>query len=223
MMSTACTYLCCTPYTANTGYKPLVERSEPSLPAKAAFEDRYYELLNRECPRSCSDDKCGSQLKALVTDVRAPGAMQSAEHRATLRTALRDIRAHWADTSSHSRKTAAACRHTVMPREALPRQSSARSHTAADQFPYIARQTVRDVRAMRSVRSKANGNAKSRERWSVLQQRLQQYAASGAGTIAVAIVCNDCYWLGQVAREKPSGGKAKAAQNRQKRDSSHKR
>jgi hypothetical protein len=109
-----------------------------------------------------------------------------------------------------------------MPREALPRLVSPCSNSA-DRFPYIAQQTASDVRAMRAVRSRANGTAVDAARWVVLQQRLQQYAAGGAGTIAETIVCNDCYWLGQVAHEKPSGGKAKAAQDRQKNNHRHKR
>eukprot|EP00953_Heterococcus_sp_UTEX-ZZ885_P003546 2428-Heterococcus_DN1.PRE.2 len=203
-------------------YIPAVERGEPSSQTKAVFEDSYYDFLNRECPRSSSDCKCGSQLKALITDIRAPGAMQTAAQRERLCSQLHDLRAHWAKTSSHSRKSAVACRHTVMPREALPRLVSPCSNSA-DGFPYIAQQTASDVRAMRAVRSRANGTTVDSARWDVLQQRLQQYAASGAGTIAEAIVCNDCYWLGQLAQEKPSGGKAKAAQNRQKNNRRRKR
>jgi hypothetical protein len=205
-----------------TEYIPAVKRSEPSSQTKAVFEDSYYDFLNRECPRSSSDSKCGSQLKALITDIRAPGAMQTAAQRERLCSQLHDLRTHWAKTSSHSRKSAVACRHTVMPREALPRLVSPCSNSA-DRFPYIAQQTASDVRAMRAVRSRANGTAVDAARWVVLQQRLQQYAAGGAGTIAETIVCNDCYWLGQVAHEKPSGGKAKAAQDRQKNNHRHKR
>jgi hypothetical protein len=198
------------------GYTSAVERSEPSLQLKAVFEDNYYDLLNRECPRSSSDSKCGSKLEAIITDIRAPSAMQTAAQRERLCLHLHDLRAHWAKTSSHSRRSAVACRHTVMPREALPRLYSPCSNSV-DKFPYIAEQTASDVRAMRAVRSRTNGNAVDTAQWSVLQQQLEQYAATGAGTVAEAIVYNDCYWLGQTAHDKPSGGKAKAAQNRRKR------
>eukprot|EP00953_Heterococcus_sp_UTEX-ZZ885_P003553 2429-Heterococcus_DN1.PRE.2 len=203
-------------------YIPAVERSEPSSQTKAVFKDSYYSLLNRECPHSSADSKSGSQLKALIADIRASSAMQSAAQRERLCSQLHDLRTHWAKTSSHSRKSAVACRHTVMPREALPRLVSPCSNSA-DRFPYIAQQTASDVRAMRAVRSRANGSTIDSARWDVLQQRLQQYAASGAGTIAEAIFCNDCFWLGHEAHERPSGGKAKAEQNRQKKNGRRKR
>eukprot|EP00953_Heterococcus_sp_UTEX-ZZ885_P010414 6082-Heterococcus_DN1.PRE.3 len=38
--------------------------------------------------------------------------------------------------------------------------------------------------------------------WQTLQQRLEQHAATGAGTIAEAIVANDYWWIGQVAHQR---------------------
>eukprot|EP00953_Heterococcus_sp_UTEX-ZZ885_P025259 13734-Heterococcus_DN1.PRE.1 len=50
--------------------------------------------------------------------------------------------------------------------------------------------------------------------WHTVQQRLEQYAATGAGTVAEAIVYNDYWWNGQLAHEEPSGGKSRAVKRR---------
>eukprot|EP00953_Heterococcus_sp_UTEX-ZZ885_P005859 3626-Heterococcus_DN1.PRE.2 len=63
---------------------------------------------------------------------------------------------------------------------------------------------------MKHVRANANANGGA-EMWQTLQSRLQQYADSGQGSIAEAIVYNAYYWTGQLAHEPPSGPKSEAA------------
>jgi hypothetical protein len=119
---------------------------------------------------------------------------------------LTKLRRGWCDAncrhSSHNRKTAAACDCTAMPRELLPRLNYAINNDDTC-FPYIAQSTVNDVRAMRFIRSKANAhNRIYKEHWAALQPRLAEYATGGSGTIAEAILYNDCKWLGQKAHER---------------------
>jgi hypothetical protein len=83
-----------------------------------------------------------------------------------------------------------------MPRELLPRLTRASEYTPS-KFPYATQHTLNDVRAIRYARSKANAGKKRARHWSTLQVRLREYAATGRGTFAEAIVYNDCYWLGQ--------------------------
>eukprot|EP00953_Heterococcus_sp_UTEX-ZZ885_P025258 13733-Heterococcus_DN1.PRE.1 len=65
-------------------------------------------------------------------------------------------------------------------------------------------------RCIRSERLRAPYTAM----WHTVQQRLEQYAATGAGTVAEAIVYNDYWWNGQLAHEEPSGGKSRAVKRR---------
>jgi hypothetical protein len=99
-----------------------------------------------------------------------------------------------------------------MPREVLPRLGH-RNTMTPDKWPYLRQSTIDDISAMRYLR----GQSASRyygTLWQTLQQRLEQYATAGAGTVAEAIVTNDYWWTGQVAHEPPSGNRATAAHRR---------
>jgi hypothetical protein len=115
---------------------------------------------------------------------------------------LREVNKRWSKSSStHNTPTAAACNHELMPRELLPRIGHYTSYTP-DTFPYVSQSDIDDVRAMRYIRGKANFAQHctwQREGWHLLQARLQQYASTGKGSIAEAIVVNDYNWRGQIA------------------------
>jgi hypothetical protein len=69
------------------------------------------------------------------------------------------------------------------------------------------------VRAMRFVRADRSSTGRVKQ-WHTVQSRLLQYADTSAGTLAEAILYNDCYWKGQTAHETPSGSKSEAAKRR---------
>jgi hypothetical protein len=138
---------------------------------------------------------------------------------------LLHLRSGWCNAehrhNSHNRKTAAACDYTTMPRELLPRLNYASNYDEG-RFPYVTQSTVNDVRAMRFIRSKANThNRIFKEHWAALQPKLAEYAATGTGSIAEAILYTDCKWLGQDAHERPSGSKSAAARNRKQKQGTH--
>jgi hypothetical protein len=205
---------------AAAGYTVTVERTEPTASTRAAREDQWYQRVNQEC-RCAGTTKCGTKLKNIVAEIRTGSAMLSAAQRKKLNRTLLNVRTGWCNAehrhNSHNRKTAAACDYTTMPRELLPRLNYA-SNCDDTRFPYVAQNTVNDVRAMRFIRSKANAhNRMFKAHWAALQPRLAEYATSGTGSIAEAILYNDCKWLGQQAHERPSGSKSAAARNRNRK------
>jgi hypothetical protein len=148
-----------------------------------------------------------------VQDITTQGATSCKKQRKRLCQRVRDVSYRWCPESKHYSKQSATCDHTHMPRELLPRMVRSRN-IAPDKWPYLSQSTVNDVRAMRVVRSSSGSSASGLTMWQQLQQRLQQYAATGAGTVAEAIVTNDNWWCCQVAHELPSGGKSKAMKRR---------
>eukprot|EP00953_Heterococcus_sp_UTEX-ZZ885_P016377 9209-Heterococcus_DN1.PRE.2 len=112
--------------------------------------------------------------------------------------------------NSHNSSKSAACNYSMMPRELLPRLRSYTNH-APYAFPFVIEAVVDDIRAMRYIRSSRD---KLRAGWHCLQAKLQQYASTGKGSIAEAIVVNDCWWSGQIAYEAPSGNKSQAVKRR---------
>jgi hypothetical protein len=186
----------------------VIERTEPqTAQAKQAAEEQWFASLNSTC--QCNGRvPCGDKYKAVLQRIRAPGAMISSEQRKKLLQTLSVIRRPSGAGVCHSSAASAACDHVHTPRELLPRQST---YNNSDTFPYLSQATVDDVRAMRYLRTRHSSKA---AHWAVLQHRLQQYAATGAGTVAEAIVHNDCYWLGQLAYEEPSGARVEAQRRR---------
>jgi hypothetical protein len=138
--------------------------------------------------------------------------MNTAAQRLKLHKRIRTIREYWREGCGHYTSTSAAADTTRMPKELLPRMGP-NSTTTPTTWPFLSQSSIDDVRAMRYIRSQHSTAAYSTA-WQALQLRLQQYAATGAGTIAEAIVCNDCYWCGDAAHEKPSGRRAQVAQRR---------
>jgi hypothetical protein len=123
---------------------------------------------------------------------------------------LRYIRSKWPTDSVHWHQDSPTCDLAHMPRELLPRLGG-NGYPSPDKWPYCSENTIDDVKAMRRIRS--NYLAPSNETWQ-LQDRLEEYADSGVGSIAEAIVYNDYYWTGQLAYERPSGNKSEAVKRR---------
>jgi hypothetical protein len=187
-----------------------VERTEPAAEAKHERYEQWYARVNAEC--DCNKaEKCGNKYKAIMQSIEAEGATSNAQLRHRLNTSLSRLTS-WRTGSRHARKQSATCDHARMPRELLPRIR--RSNTLSpDKWPYLSQSTINDVRAIRCIRS-AHTTAPFSTMWETLQGRLQQHAATSAGSVAEAIVANDYWWNGQVAHEKPSGALSKAMKRR---------
>jgi hypothetical protein len=176
------------------------ERSEAMTEqSRHEHDERWLALLNSEC--NCLVGKpCGDQLRVVLASIRA--ASNDDIQSKHMYDALHDVRRRWSkDTSTHNSREAAACNYELMPRELLPRIRLYSANTS-DAFPYVSQSVIDDVRAMRYIRSTANISHQTtwqRDGWQLLQARLQQYASTGKGSIAEAIVVNDCCWRGQVA------------------------
>lgn len=185
-----------------------VERSEPvSAEAKAAAEQQWFAAVNAEC--TCSV-KCGDEYRTLLQKVRTELAAGKQIKRTALLRGTAELRRKWHADSAHCSKASPTSDVAAMPRELLPRLCQGK-YPAPQQFPYLSRITLNDVKGMRRIRGESKGHAHN---WSLLQKRLQQYADTGAGSIAEAIVYNDYQWLGQCAHEPPSGGRSAAVKRR---------
>jgi hypothetical protein len=192
-----------------------IERSEPATAeAKHDQYEQWYARVNSECDCSVAAVLCGDRYKAVMQTIAAQGATSCKKQRLRWCKRARNISYRWSPDSKHYSKQSATCDHAHTPRELLPRMGH-RGNITPDKWPYLSQRTINDVLAMRFIRS-AHGN-KDRNRqdmWQKLQQRLQQYATTGAGTVAEAIVTIDNWWSCQVAHEVPSGGKSKAMKRR---------
>jgi hypothetical protein len=189
-----------------------VERTEPATTeAKHDQDELWYARVNSECDCSRVETKCGNKYRSIV-ERAAQGMISTRQERNKLNGALSNMRQCWSASSEHYSKQSATCDLAQMPRELLPRVAAA-STVTPDKWPYISQSTINDVLAMRYVRG-AQSTVTYGNMWATLQPRLQQYAGTGAGTVAGAIVTNDCWWTGQVAHEPPSGGRSLAAQQR---------
>jgi hypothetical protein len=202
-----CCYCCV--YTDST---LRIERTEPATAQdKHDQDEQWYARVNSEC-RCGKAEKCGDKYRTAVHDVKAEDAMNTLQEGRKLYMAVYHAQERSRPGSSHYSKLSATCDHAHMPREVLPRVGQNRTVTP-DKWPYLSQSTVNDVKAMRFIRSQATHRSYV-AKWQILQQRLQQYATTGAGTIAEAIVVNDYWWNGQVAHEKPSGNRAQARNRR---------
>jgi hypothetical protein len=188
------------------------ERSEPfTEQSKQEHDERWLVVLRKEC--NCgSSTGCSDKLRALSASIRTLDMSTAPiESRTQLCRAVDRARRAWQKASSkHSKRGAAACNLELMPRELLPRLRYYFKHTV-DKYPYVPLSVVNDVRAMRYIRSHHNSCSKD---WQMLQARLQQYASTGKGSIAEAIVVNDCYWQNETAHAVPCGNTSQAAKRR---------
>jgi hypothetical protein len=84
-----------------------------------------------------------------------------------------------------------------MPRELLP-SVEAVCASSTEQWPYVNKATVKKVKAMMVVQCRhTSKKGKLSTAWSTMQARMKQYAETGRGTVAEAIVHNEFYWRGQ--------------------------
>jgi hypothetical protein len=191
----------------------LVERSEPqSQQAKHTHEEQWYSDVNSEC--TCSTlPKCGDRFKALVQKIRAPGGMSTLKLRLQLNQNVLDLRnKRWLADCHHYMKGSAACDVVNMPRELLPRMGP-RSTSTPDAYPYLSEHTINDVRAIRYIRARHAAKPYA-DMWTVVKARLQQFEATGTGTIAEAVVCNSCFWVDEKAYDNPFGNRSEAQKRR---------
>jgi hypothetical protein len=188
------------------------ERTEPATQkAQHDSDERWFTQLNTEC-KCRGSTRCGDQLRELLAAVRAKGELElNAECKELSRT-LRSVHSRWSGKrSKHNKRTAAACDHAHMPRELLPRVGYY-CKMQPDVFPYVPQSVTDAVRAMRFIRSSGRQSSSSEgSDWQLLRARLQRYATTGTGTLAEAILVNDCCWRGEVAHEVPPKKQSTAA------------
>jgi hypothetical protein len=188
--------------TITADYVPVIERTEEDpAPPILSKEEQWFELVTKECTSCRTRDKCCDKLKHVLNYVRTPGNMDTVKQRQAMSATMHSVRLHWRDLGAHNFPEAAVCNYELMPRELLPR-IGARTEPVPDMFPFLSQQTVDDLEAMRQARRCANKPTKlAQQQWSVVSARLREYAESGAGSIAEAIMHNDCWWQQQVAHE----------------------
>jgi hypothetical protein len=209
LYSVRCTYT----HTLLTEVELPVQRTEPATDQlKHESERKWFKALDKEC--NCSaKTKCGIAVKTLLAMIRTAAAQKQKAQLKNLGGSLSVLRRAWRQHSSnHNSGSSAACDYAAMPRELLPRLDRINSYSV-DGYPHVSKSTIDDVRAMRFVRADRS-SANRVKQWHTVQSRLLQYADTGAGTLAEAILYNDCYWKGQTAHEPPSGSKSEAAKRR---------
>eukprot|EP00953_Heterococcus_sp_UTEX-ZZ885_P027138 14603-Heterococcus_DN1.PRE.2 len=181
----------------------LRERSEPKQHQLQTHAEEYCGSVNDEC--ECPGTQCGDVFKKALMELREISLedCNSEIIRKKWNDLLRNMRPNWPDDSPHWHQDSPTCNLINMPREVLPRLRD-QSYASPDKWPYCSQSIIDDVTAMRFIRVKA-ATPSAADMWQILQKRLKQYADSGTGSIAEAIVYNDCYWTGQLAHEPPSG------------------
>jgi hypothetical protein len=192
-----------------------IERTEPATAqAKAKQHELWYYLVNEECDCDTAQ-QCGDRYRSLVQKISAAASISNEQLLKRLNVSVRNLRRNcWSTKSTHYSKQSATCDHEHMPKELLPRLRA--KHMSPDKWPYVSQSTVNAVKAMRTIRSTAASTQTSTTAmWLKLQPRLQQYDATGAGTVAEAIVSNDYWWSGQVAHEQPTKANSQAAKRGQ--------
>jgi hypothetical protein len=111
---------------------------------------------------------------------------------------------HRQKTRSRAERTLPALDLLRMPRELLPSVETLCS-SSPDMWPYVKRPTVDALKAMMLVHCTGRRKHKAQLQFArqTLQARMQQYAETGSGTVAEAIVYNEFYWRGE--QEQSSG------------------
>jgi hypothetical protein len=179
----------------------LIENNEPATAQdKHGQNEQWYARVNSECECD-TPEKCGDKYRSIVETVTTPGLYpRTKKQHKQLVSSMFSLRNSWAADSKHRSKLSATCDHVHMPRELLPRMGTG-NPTPTDSWPYVSESTGNAVQIMRHIRNCCL-RAPYSTMWQTLQQRLEQHAATGAGTIAEAIVANDYWWIGQVAHQR---------------------
>jgi hypothetical protein len=172
------------------------ERGEPdSEHSRYHAEQQWFNAINYEC--TCDAPvRCGDMYRQIVQEFRALPSF-TPDSSQQLRDQLYLLRYPWKVNKCHYALSSPTSDVLHTPRELLPRLSLV-VKTRPSRWPYLTRTTIDDVRAMTYIRCK-HSHDKKNAKWNTLRARLMQYAATGRGTVAEAIVYNDCYWDGELA------------------------
>jgi hypothetical protein len=175
-----------------------VERTEPvDAPSKQLQEEQWYASVNSEC--ECTERlKCGDRYREIVLERRPLGPCDEHNIRGIrfLRRKLL-LELHREKLRCHFHTASPTCDALHMPRELLPSaQIVCASATSTEQWPYLTQATIDTVKAMTLVRYYRRDERTQQlfSAWQTMQARMRQYAVSGRGTVAEAIVHNDCCW-----------------------------
>jgi hypothetical protein len=195
-----------------TGDAVFRERIEPKRHQQQTRAEEWFDSVNDEC--ECPGEQCGTKFMNVLSNIRATPSVhfKDKDIRRKLERQLRKVRRTWSDDSAHWHQNSPTCDVVNMPRELLPLLGR-NSNSSPNKWPYCSQSTIDDVKAMKYMRSSHSRPSCSKMSLT-LQSRLQQYADSGQGSIAEAIVYNAYYWTGQLAHEPPSGPKSDAAKRR---------
>jgi hypothetical protein len=187
-----------------------VERTEPGdTPSKQLQEEQWYASVNSEC-RCKGNMRCGDRYREIVQERRAlgPCCKNNLKRIKKLRHGL-TVELHQQKARCHNHAASPTRDLLRMPHELLP---YLRVVCAASpmKWPFVTKATARDVKAMTLVCCRQEQEALYAPMWQTMQARMQQYAETGSGTLAEAIVYNDCYWSVKSAHETPSDQNAVA-------------
>jgi hypothetical protein len=197
-----------------TGGPVVLERTElkPSE-ARQVHDDAWCARVDKEC--TCPGTKCGIMFKNALIKIRASPLedLQDPTKAKKLKALMTSVKEKWPKNCPHLQQGSPTCDLVNMSRELLPRLGG-RSYPSPDKWPYCDQSTIDDVRAMKYIRGHhaATGYA---HMWQTLRTRLKQYADSGEGSIAEAIVYNAYCWTSQLAYEVPSDGRSEGAKRRE--------
>jgi hypothetical protein len=198
------------------GTVPIERCQSQELHVRRYLEQQWYEHVNRECTCIATQEQqqgqqqqqqqCGDVCRHLLLEIRAEfnpvlkinrPRLERLACRRQLQQRLHSLRCSWARSNCHSSRQSPTCDHLRMPTELLPRVSTV-STASQQQWPYLSQATVDDVRAITVLRS-CTVRKKHKDWCETLRNRLCMHASTGRGTVAEAIVLNDCYWYGSTA------------------------
>jgi hypothetical protein len=190
----------------------LRERIESKQHQQQTRAEKWCDSVNDEC--ECPGEQCGTMyMNVLIKFRKTPLEDFNNEMlRQKFKDKLRNIKSKWPTYSVHWHQDSPTCDLANMLRELLPRVGG-NGYPSPSKWPYCSQNTIDDVKAMRRIRSN-HLTPSDNEMRQTLQDRSEEYADSGVGSIAEAILYNDCYWTGQLAHEPPSGPKAEAMKRR---------
>jgi hypothetical protein len=187
-----------------------VERTEPADTAsKQLQEEQWYASVNAEC-RCKGNMRCGDRYREIVQERRAHGACcpNNIKRIKKLRHGL-TVELHQQKARCHNHAASPTRDLLRMPRELLPYLRVVCSASPL-KWPFVSKAIARDAKAMTLVRCRHEHEPLYAPMWQTMQARMQQYAETGSGTLAEAIVFNDCYWSVNAAHETPSDQNAVA-------------
>jgi hypothetical protein len=179
-----------------------VERIEPrDAPSQQAQDWQWCVSVNREC-RCPGGLHCGDRYWRILQARRALGPY-SKQNRSSLKE-LR-LKAHelhgkpfWEKPHCHFHLASPAQDVLYMPRELLPSVETV--CTAPRRWPFLTRATIADVKAMTLVRYRHSGMQQLSSACHTMKARMQQYAETGRGTVAEAIMHNEFHWCRQKSK-----------------------